>query len=132
MDNTVLAKSIFEAEDFQPLPEHRGDDVALKATIPEGAYAVLVLGLYHGLLIPDDFGPAACSTPVNPLAFDKVLVRVDDRRGPAGLAVESRHHRISTDGATRKTRSHEGVRNVKVSSAARLVPFKVSEEGDTR
>ena len=39
-----------------------------------GAYAVLVLGLYHGLLIPNDFGPAARYAPVDPLAFDKVLV----------------------------------------------------------
>jgi hypothetical protein len=46
--------------------------------------------------------------------------------------VESRHRRSSTDGATRKTRTHEGFRDVKGSSAATLVPFKVSEEGDTR
>ncbi len=39
-----------------------------------GAYAVLALGLYHGLLIPDDFGPAARHAPWNPFAFDKVLV----------------------------------------------------------
>jgi methionine sulfoxide reductase heme-binding subunit len=41
-----------------------------------GAYAVLSLGLYHGLLIPNDFGPAARYAPVDPLAFDKVLVEV--------------------------------------------------------
>lgn len=41
-----------------------------------GAYAVLVLGLYHGLLIPDDFGPNARYAPVDPLAFDKVLVEL--------------------------------------------------------
>jgi methionine sulfoxide reductase heme-binding subunit len=41
-----------------------------------GAYAVLVLGLYHGLLIPDDFGPNARYVPVDPLAFDKVLVEL--------------------------------------------------------
>src|ERR671917_2863074 len=41
-----------------------------------GAYAVLVLGLYHGLLIPNDFGPAARYAPVDPLAFDKVLVEL--------------------------------------------------------
>ena len=41
-----------------------------------GAYAVLGLGLYHGLLIPNDFGPAARYAPVNPLAFDKVLVEL--------------------------------------------------------
>jgi methionine sulfoxide reductase heme-binding subunit len=41
-----------------------------------GAYAVLVLGLYHGLLIPNDFGPNARYAPVNPLAFDKVLVEL--------------------------------------------------------
>jgi predicted ferric reductase len=39
-----------------------------------GACAVLLLGLYHGLLIPDDFGPAARYAPVDPLVFDKVLV----------------------------------------------------------
>ena len=36
MDNIALAKSIFEAEDFQPLLEHLDDDVVFKATIPEG------------------------------------------------------------------------------------------------
>ena len=36
MDNTVTAKSIFEAEDFQPLLEHLADDVVFKATTPEG------------------------------------------------------------------------------------------------
>jgi methionine sulfoxide reductase heme-binding subunit len=41
-----------------------------------GAYAVLSLGLYHGLLIPNDFGPAARYASVDPLAFDKVLVEV--------------------------------------------------------
>jgi methionine sulfoxide reductase heme-binding subunit len=41
-----------------------------------GAYAVLVLGLYHGLLIPNDFGPNVRYAPVYPLAFDKVLVEV--------------------------------------------------------
>ena len=41
-----------------------------------GAYAVLLLGLYHGLLIPNDFGPAARYATVDPLAFDKVLVEV--------------------------------------------------------
>ena len=41
-----------------------------------GAYAVLVLGLYHDLLIPDDFGPDARYAPVDPLAFDKVLVEL--------------------------------------------------------
>jgi methionine sulfoxide reductase heme-binding subunit len=41
-----------------------------------GAYAVLILGLYHGLLIPNDFGPAARYAPVNTLAFDKVLVEL--------------------------------------------------------
>jgi predicted ferric reductase len=41
-----------------------------------GAYAVLSLGLYHGLLIPNDFGPAARYSTVDPLAFDKVLVEV--------------------------------------------------------
>jgi len=41
-----------------------------------GAYAVLSLGLYHGLLIPNDFGPNARYAPVDPLAFDKVLVEV--------------------------------------------------------
>ena len=41
-----------------------------------GAYAVLSLGLYHGLLIPNDFGPNARYAPVNPLAFDKVLVEL--------------------------------------------------------
>ena len=39
-------------------------------------YAVLVLGLYHGPLIPDDFGPAARFAPVDLLAFDKVLVEL--------------------------------------------------------
>jgi hypothetical protein len=39
-------------------------------------YAVLVLGLYHGLLIPNDFGSAARYAPVDPLAFDKVLVEL--------------------------------------------------------
>jgi DMSO/TMAO reductase YedYZ heme-binding membrane subunit len=41
-----------------------------------GAYAVLALGLYHGLLIPNDFGPAARYATVAPLAFDKVLVEL--------------------------------------------------------
>jgi predicted ferric reductase len=41
-----------------------------------GAYAVLALGLYHGLLIPNDFGPAARYAKVDPLAFDKVLVEL--------------------------------------------------------
>ena len=41
-----------------------------------GAYAVLALGLYHGLLIPNDFGPAARYVPVDPLALDKVLVEL--------------------------------------------------------
>ena len=41
-----------------------------------GAYAVLSLGLYHGLLIPNDFGPAARYATLDPLAFDKVLVEV--------------------------------------------------------
>ena len=41
-----------------------------------GAYVVLVLGLYHGLLIPNDFGPAARYALVDPLAFDKVLVEL--------------------------------------------------------
>jgi methionine sulfoxide reductase heme-binding subunit len=41
-----------------------------------GAYAVLALGLYHGLLIPNDFGSAARYATVAPLAFDKVLVEV--------------------------------------------------------
>jgi predicted ferric reductase len=41
-----------------------------------GAYAVLVLGLYLGLLIPNDFGPNARYVPVDPLAFDKVLVEL--------------------------------------------------------
>jgi predicted ferric reductase len=41
-----------------------------------GAYAVLVLGLYHGLLIPNDFGPDARHAPVDLLAFDKVLVEL--------------------------------------------------------
>src|SRR3712207_6258434 len=41
-----------------------------------GAYAILLLGLYHGLLIPNDFGPAARYATVDPLAFDKVLVEV--------------------------------------------------------
>ena len=41
-----------------------------------GAYAVLVLGLYHGLLIPNDFGPSARYVPVDPLAFNKVLVEL--------------------------------------------------------
>ena len=51
------------------------------------AYAVLVLGLYHGLLIPNDFGPAARYAPVDPLAFDKVLVegcRIGGRFGLQG------------------------------------------------
>jgi DMSO/TMAO reductase YedYZ heme-binding membrane subunit len=39
-----------------------------------GAYAALALGLYHGLLIPDDFGPAARYTRVDPLALDKALL----------------------------------------------------------
>lgn len=41
-----------------------------------GAYAVLALGLYHGLLIPNDFGPNARYAPADPLAFDKVLVEL--------------------------------------------------------
>jgi methionine sulfoxide reductase heme-binding subunit len=41
-----------------------------------GAYAVLLLGLYHGLLSPNDFGRAARYATVDPLAFDKVLVEV--------------------------------------------------------
>ena len=41
-----------------------------------GAYAVLALGLYHGLSIPNDFGPAARYSTVDLLASDKVLVEV--------------------------------------------------------
>lgn len=41
-----------------------------------GAYAVLAFGLYHALLISNDFGPAARYATVDPLAFDKVLVEV--------------------------------------------------------
>jgi predicted ferric reductase len=41
-----------------------------------GAYVVLALGLYHGLLIPDDFGLGARHAPLDPLAFDKVLVEL--------------------------------------------------------
>jgi methionine sulfoxide reductase heme-binding subunit len=41
-----------------------------------GAYAALAFGLYHGLLIPDDFGLNARTAPVNPLAIDKVLVEL--------------------------------------------------------
>jgi predicted ferric reductase len=41
-----------------------------------GAYAVLVLGLYHGLLIPDDFGPNARYAPVDPLTLYKVLMEL--------------------------------------------------------
>jgi hypothetical protein len=36
MDNFTSAKSIFEAEDFQPLLDRLADDVVFKATIPEG------------------------------------------------------------------------------------------------
>jgi ketosteroid isomerase-like protein len=36
MDNIALAKSIFQAEDFQPLLDRLADDVVFKATIPEG------------------------------------------------------------------------------------------------
>ena len=41
-----------------------------------GAYAGLALGFYHGLLIPDDFSPAARYSRLDLLAFDKVLVEV--------------------------------------------------------
>ena len=36
MDNIALAKSIFEADHFQPLLDHLADDVVFKATVPEG------------------------------------------------------------------------------------------------
>jgi predicted ferric reductase len=39
-----------------------------------GAYAVLALGIYLGLLILDDFGPAVRYNQSDLLAFDKVLV----------------------------------------------------------
>ena len=39
-----------------------------------GAYAVLALGLYHGLSIPDDFDTNARHALFDPLALDKVLV----------------------------------------------------------
>lgn len=35
-DNLALAKSVFEAEDFEPLLERLADDVVFKVTIPEG------------------------------------------------------------------------------------------------
>jgi ketosteroid isomerase-like protein len=35
MENISLAKSVFEAEDFQLLLDHLADDVVFKATIPE-------------------------------------------------------------------------------------------------
>jgi ketosteroid isomerase-like protein len=36
MDNTSLAQSIMESEDWQPLIDHLADDVVFKATIPDG------------------------------------------------------------------------------------------------
>jgi ketosteroid isomerase-like protein len=36
MDNMQLAKSLLEAEDWQPLIDHLADDVVFKATIPDG------------------------------------------------------------------------------------------------
>jgi ketosteroid isomerase-like protein len=36
MDNFTSAKSIFEAEDFQPLLDRLANDVVFKAAIPEG------------------------------------------------------------------------------------------------
>jgi ketosteroid isomerase-like protein len=36
MDNTSLAKSIMESDDWQPLIDHLADDVMFKATIPDG------------------------------------------------------------------------------------------------
>ena len=36
MDNSALAKSIFEAEDFLPLFDRLANDVVFKATIPQG------------------------------------------------------------------------------------------------
>ena len=44
-----------------------------------GAYAVLVLGLYHGLLIPNDFGPVARYAPVDPLAFPDTRLAASKR-----------------------------------------------------
>ena len=36
MNNTRLAKSLLEAQDWQPLIDHLADDVVFKATIPDG------------------------------------------------------------------------------------------------
>jgi ketosteroid isomerase-like protein len=36
MNNTHLAKSLLEAQDWQPLIDHLADDVVFKATIPDG------------------------------------------------------------------------------------------------
>jgi ketosteroid isomerase-like protein len=36
MDNTTLAQSLMESDDWQPLIDHLADDVVFKATIPDG------------------------------------------------------------------------------------------------
>jgi ketosteroid isomerase-like protein len=36
MNNVSLAKSLLEADDWQPLIDHLADDVVFKATIPDG------------------------------------------------------------------------------------------------
>jgi ketosteroid isomerase-like protein len=36
MDNTSLAQSLMESDDWQPLIDHLADDVVFKATIPDG------------------------------------------------------------------------------------------------
>jgi uncharacterized protein len=36
MDNTSLAQSLMESDDWEPLIDHLADDVVFKATIPDG------------------------------------------------------------------------------------------------
>jgi ketosteroid isomerase-like protein len=36
MDNTTLAQSLMESDDWQPLIDHLAEDVVFKATIPDG------------------------------------------------------------------------------------------------
>jgi DMSO/TMAO reductase YedYZ heme-binding membrane subunit len=92
-----------------------------------GAYAVLALGLYHGLLIPNDFGPAARYATVAPLAFDKVLVEL----AIIGVLLASAWRiaagvRRRAAPPAQRTRPHEGFRGVTVRSPPRSSPSKPS------
>jgi ketosteroid isomerase-like protein len=70
MDNIALAKSIFEAEDFQPLLDRLADDVVFKATIPRGTS---IGGEFRGKRVVIDYfanlGEVATYRQEKPLEF---------------------------------------------------------------